>query len=120
MLLLKKRKGNHREKKKKVEVQTPRVTRCQRISQETTRARVQAAVVMLQSYDFRDDFSVIKSLTEGNKNPTVPSAAEKLKPCSHLFIISKPASFTHGNFCTTVIQIASVYTQIHEPPEALS
>lgn len=59
------------------------------MSQKTTRVR--AAAVMLQRYDFHDDFSVIKSLTEGNKNPTVPSATEKLKPCSHLFIISEHA-----------------------------
>lgn len=59
------------------------------MSQKTVRAR--ATVVMLQRYDFHDDFSVIKSLTEGNKNPTVPSATEKLKPCSHLFIISERA-----------------------------
>lgn len=86
----KKRKGNQRRRKKsKVEVQTPSVTYCQRMSRETAGAR--AAAVMLRRLDFRDDFSVIKSLTEGNKNPTVPSAAEKLKPCSHLFIISERA-----------------------------
>lgn len=61
----------------------------QRTPRET--ARVRAAAAMPRRDGFLDDFFVIKSLTEGNKNPTVPSAAEKLKPCSHLFIISEHA-----------------------------
>lgn len=99
MLLEEKKKGKSQ---KKVEVQTPSVTYCQRMSRETTRAR--ATEVMLQGYDFRDDFSVIKSLTEGNKNPSVPSAAENLKPCSHLFIISERArSQRHSPMAISVL-----------------